>query len=97
MGDVLIGGTPGSPYVAYPDYHPLAMYLVYCKGQDPRFSDVPRLRLHGAATVGAMATSAFGGDDHPLAALPQLEPQFSPKGDAIAFTCVDRGNNDIYV
>ena len=93
--ELLSGGTEGDPYVAYPDYHPETLYLVYCQGEDPRLADEPRLQLHGAAH--GRRGSALAGASGALSKLPQLEPQFSPRGDAVVFTGIDRGNNDIYV
>lgn len=93
--ELLVGGTDGAPYVAFPAYHPKTMYFVYCQGEDPRLADEPRLQLHGAAH--GKSGVPLAGSSGVLADLPQLEPQYSPIGDAIAFTGVDRGNNDIYV
>jgi Tol biopolymer transport system component len=103
------GGEKGDPFVAFPDFHPDADYLVYSQGITPldfgSFSqEEARLDLftlkvqpkdktpktEGQAQ-GSLLSSDFKKKD-----IPQLEPSFSPSGNEVVFTGIDRGNYDIY-
>jgi len=92
VGHNIRGGQEGAPYVAFPDYHPGEELLVFCQGKKPDKMEKPRLDLYWQDNN--YKPKAFTEIDN----LPQLQPSFSPdRGrNAIVFTGIDEGNNDIY-
>jgi Tol biopolymer transport system component len=92
VGDNIRGGQEGTPYVAFPDYHPEKEFLVFCQGKKADIMEEPRLDLYWQDNN--RRANPFTDMDN----LPQLQPSFSPArgGDAIVFTGIDEGNNDIY-
>lgn len=93
----IVGGEPGDPYVALPDFHPQYDYLVYCQGKKIENEADARLEMYGIESLPkAKGEQTKGQRLSDRQELPQLDPSFSPAGNEIAFTGIDRGNNDIY-
>jgi|GEM_PF-2256950 len=93
----IVGGEPGDPYVALPDFHPKYDYLVYCQGEMIESEADARLEMHGLESLPKLKGKQTRGQRlSNRQELPQLDPSFSPAGSEIVFTGIDRGNNDIY-
>jgi Tol biopolymer transport system component len=95
--ELIVGGEPGGPYVAHPDYHPLVDYLVFCLGERGVSNKEDEARLDLYAVEQTKKGYQTKVESTLLQGIPQIEPTFAPDGNMVAFTGVKNGNNDIYI
>ena len=91
--NLLLGGNPQDPYIAFPQYHPEHDFLVYCQGANLQEGEEPRLDIYINDSVDQGRAKSL---KESLSNVPQLEPAFSAQGTNVVFTGIEKGNNDIY-